>query len=135
MLDNYQSEECDIVIVSLTRSNDGGDIGFMASPERVNVLLSRARDALIMIGNAETFRRSQNGTGTWGKLLELLERRGHIYEGFPVQCWRHTDHTALLSNSKDFKSKCPDGGCSEPWCVSLRQCPSLFLTLIIVPRC
>lgn len=54
-IDNYQGEEKDIVIVSLTRSNDNGEIGFLAQPERLNVLLSRARNALIVIGNAKTF--------------------------------------------------------------------------------
>ncbi|CAA7267397.1 unnamed protein product [Cyclocybe aegerita] len=48
-IDNYQGEESDIVIVSLTRSNPSFDIGFMFSPERLNVLLSRARNALIML--------------------------------------------------------------------------------------
>src|SRR5260370_25411840 len=38
-LDNYQGEESDIVIVSLTRSNANHDIGFMYSAERVNVML------------------------------------------------------------------------------------------------
>jgi superfamily I DNA and/or RNA helicase len=36
---NYQGEESDIFIACLTRSNDAGDIGFMSSPQRVNVLL------------------------------------------------------------------------------------------------
>ena len=38
-IDNYQGEESDIVIACLTRSNDAGDIGFMSSPQRVNVFL------------------------------------------------------------------------------------------------
>lgn len=44
-IDNYQGEEADIVIVSLTRGNNDGDIGFLSAPERLNVLLSRARTA------------------------------------------------------------------------------------------
>ncbi|KAG7110727.1 NFX1-type zinc finger-containing protein 1 like [Verticillium longisporum] len=38
MIHNYQGEESDIVIASLTRSNARGDIGFMKAPERLNVL-------------------------------------------------------------------------------------------------
>ena len=53
-MDNYQGEESEIFIASLTRSNDNGDIGFMAAPQRLNCLLSRARDGLIIIGNAGT---------------------------------------------------------------------------------
>ncbi|KAI1989899.1 hypothetical protein LOZ53_003465 [Ophidiomyces ophidiicola] len=60
-IDNYQGEESEIVLVSLTRSNRANDIGFMASPERVNVLLSRARNALILIGNAKTFLGGRRG--------------------------------------------------------------------------
>lgn len=38
------------MIASLTRSNNTNDIGFMCAPERLNVLLSRARNGLILIG-------------------------------------------------------------------------------------
>lgn len=124
VLDNYQGEESDIVIASLTRSNSNHDIGFMTSPERVNVLLSRARDGLIMIGNAETFQKSRKGGETWGNLFDLLGKRGHIYEGLPVRCERHSDRTALLSSPEDFDVKTPDGGCLEPWYVHLCKATS-----------
>lgn len=105
------------MIVSLTRSNPNHDIGFMYSPERVNVLLSRARDTLIMIGNAETFQKSRKGSEAWEKLIDILGEQGHIYEGLPIRCERHNDRTALLSKPEDFDQKSPDGGCSEPWYV------------------
>ena len=114
-LDNYQGEESEIVIVSLTRSNSNSDIGFMSSPQRLNVLLSRARDALIIVGNAETFVKSRKGHDIWMKLFELLKRDGHMYEGLPVKCERHKDRTALLRNPSDFDEECPDGGCKEQW--------------------
>jgi len=69
-IDNYQGEESDIVIASLTRSNANHDIGFMSSPERLNVLLSRARDGLIMIGNIQTFTKARKGAEIWLKLVE-----------------------------------------------------------------
>lgn len=50
-VDNFQGEEARIVIASLVRSNAAGKIGFLGEPQRVNVLLSRARDALILVGN------------------------------------------------------------------------------------
>lgn len=114
-LDNYQGEESDIVIVSLTRSNDTHDIGFMSSNERLTVLLSRARDALIMIGNTDTFMHARKGGEVWTRLFGILKNAGHLYDGFPVQCERHPDRRALLSNAADFDKECPDGGCSEPW--------------------
>lgn len=113
--DNYQGEESDIVLVSMTRSNKSYDIGFMATPERLNVLLSRARDGLIMIGNSETFMNARKGKDVWRKLFDHLKENDHIYEGFPVKCEKHPDRSALLSSPENFQSECPDGGCKEPW--------------------
>ena len=113
--DNYQGEESDIVIASLTRSNETADIGFMAAPQRLNVLLSRARIALIMIGNADTFMRSRRGKEAWVSFFEFLSGNGHLYDGLPVKCERHQQKKVLLQNTEDFEIKCPDGGCAEPW--------------------
>ena len=113
--DNYQGEESDIVIASLTRSNETADIGFMAAPQRLNVLLSRARIALIMIGNADTFMRSRRGKETWVSFFEYLSETRHLYDGLPVKCERHQKKKVLLQNTEDFEMKCPDGGCAEPW--------------------
>ena len=87
----------------------------MAAPQRVNVLLSRARDALIMIGDAETFMRSRKGKDVWIPLMEQLKKAGHVYGGFPVRCERHPDKKAILAQKEDFDAICPDGGCTEPW--------------------
>lgn len=51
-VDSFQGREADIVIFSLVRSNSNSDLGFLSSAERVNVALSRAREALIIIGDA-----------------------------------------------------------------------------------
>lgn len=113
--DNYQGEESDIVVITLTRSNKTGDIGFLSAPERVNVLLSRARNALIMIGNSDTFLNSKKGKLTWQPLFELLVQHGHVYDGFPVKCERHPSRTVTIRQPRDFELECPDGGCLEPW--------------------
>ncbi|KAH7925247.1 P-loop containing nucleoside triphosphate hydrolase protein [Leucogyrophana mollusca] len=127
-IDNYQGEESDIVIASLTRSNASHDIGFMSSPERVNVLLSRARDGLILIGNAPTFLNARKGKELWGTLFGLLKDGGHIYDGFPIKCERHPDRKAILNQAVDFDVQCPDGGCTEPCgtmlSCNLHRCPS-----------
>ncbi|GME65998.1 AAA family ATPase [Neofusicoccum parvum] len=98
-IDNYQGEESDIVIASLTRSNSNGEIGFMSSPERLNVLLSRARIGLIIIGNSETFLQSRKGKSTWGPFLDYLSKNGHMYEGLPVKC---EQHPAALNSAVEF---------------------------------
>ncbi|PWY66022.1 AAA family ATPase [Aspergillus heteromorphus CBS 117.55] len=120
-IDNYQGEESDIVVATLTRSNEAGDIGFMAAPERVNVLLSRARNALLMIGNADTFLKSRRGHSTWQPLFDLLREHGHLYEGFPLQCERHPDRRVLVREPEQFHAECPDGGCLDP-CSALLAC-------------
>lgn len=114
-IDNYQGEESDIVIASLTRSNPDRDIGFMASPERLNVLLSRARDGLIIIGNTHTFTKARRGGQLWTSLIERLKENGNIYDGLPVACDRHPGRRALLKTPYDFEKDCPDGGCNLPW--------------------
>ncbi|KAA1473256.1 P-loop containing nucleoside triphosphate hydrolase protein [Dentipellis sp. KUC8613] len=129
-IDNYQGEESNIVIISLTRSNPNHDIGFMYSSERVNVLLSRARNALIMIGNADTFLKARNPEGRrlWGNLFDMLKHDQHLYDGLPVKCERHLDRVATLAHPVDFDEQCPDGGCKEPCGVVLHcgihTCPS-----------
>ncbi|EGP87761.1 uncharacterized protein MYCGRDRAFT_42010 [Zymoseptoria tritici IPO323] len=120
-VDNYQGNEADIVIVSLTRSNPDGDIGFLISPERLNVLLSRARKALIIIGNSATFKASKKGGELWSSFFNLLAETNSMQEGLPVQCSQHPDRKMLLTCPDDFDQQCPDGGCSAP-CGVLLNC-------------
>ena len=87
----------------------------MSSPERFNVLLSRARDGLIMIGNIQTFVKARKGAELWIKLVEHLKKHGNIYDGLPVFCEQHPDHRSLLKTPADFDTECPNGGCTRPW--------------------
>jgi hypothetical protein len=87
----------------------------MFAPERLNVLLSRARNALIIIGNASTFTNARKGMDLWRQLLQLLRGGNHVYDGFPIVCNQHPSRTALLRKPVDFNVECPDGGCSSPW--------------------
>ncbi|KAJ7791646.1 P-loop containing nucleoside triphosphate hydrolase protein [Mycena olivaceomarginata] len=104
-IDNYQGEESEIVISCLTRSNSSHDIGFMFSPERLNVLLSRARNAFIMIGNSDTFLNSRKGKELWTKYFGLLRSGGHVHDGLPVKCERHPDRIAVLKSPTDFENE------------------------------
>ena len=81
------------------------------------MLLSRARDALILIGNAQTFVGARMKDDVWKRFFELLRQGGHVYDGFPVKCERHSDRTSVLREVADFDIDCPDGGCKEPWWV------------------
>lgn len=114
-VDNYQGEESDIVIASLTRSNSHGSIGFMDAPERLNVLITRARLGIIIFGNMETFMSSKKGKTAWSLFFKMLKERDCLYDGLPVKCERHPERTALVTKPSEFSIWCPDGGCSELW--------------------
>ncbi|KAK4895121.1 hypothetical protein LTR27_006727 [Elasticomyces elasticus] len=56
-VDNFQGEEAKIVVVSLVRSNLKKNPGFLKTSNRINVLLSRAKNGMYIIGNADTMSR------------------------------------------------------------------------------
>ena len=87
----------------------------MSSPQRLNVLLSRARNGLILIGDAETFMGSKKGGELWTRFVTKLKDKKHIYDGLPIRCERHPKRVALLRHPEDFDKECPDGGCKESW--------------------
>lgn len=52
-VDSYQGKENRIIILSLTRSDKSWTPGFLRTPNRINVAMSRAMDRLLIIGNAD----------------------------------------------------------------------------------
>ncbi|MBR5763946.1 MAG: AAA family ATPase [Bacteroidaceae bacterium] len=53
-VDGFQGQERDIILISLVRANDDGQIGFLRDLRRMNVAMTRARMKLIILGNAAT---------------------------------------------------------------------------------
>src|SRR5690606_8916083 len=53
-IDSFQGQEKDTIIVSLVRSNEDGDIGFLKDYRRMNVAMTRARELLVVIGDSAT---------------------------------------------------------------------------------
>ena len=51
-VDGYQGKENRIIILSLTRSDPSCTPGFLRTPNRINVAMSRAMDRLLIIGNS-----------------------------------------------------------------------------------
>ncbi|KIP03937.1 hypothetical protein PHLGIDRAFT_129844 [Phlebiopsis gigantea 11061_1 CR5-6] len=111
-VDIFQGREAKIVIVSLVR-NDGtldsesASIGFLKSSNRVNVALSRAKHGLYILGNAANLRKNQ----TWSTILDEMESRGQIGEGFPVFCPRHPKTAHVVTQPGELEKLAPAGGC------------------------
>ena len=68
-VDGFQGQERDIVIISLVRSNDEGQIGFLRNLRRMNVAITRARMKLIILGDVLTMTRHP----FYRKLYEYIE--------------------------------------------------------------
>lgn len=116
-IDNYQGEEADVVVVSLVRSNSRGNVGFLREPERINVVLSRARDGLIMMGNVTTLRNASSSEARkhWGVVVDQLDAAGLVYSGFPAVCQQHGRQILpLLDTAEAFAKQTPNGGCTLP---------------------
>lgn len=58
-VDGFQGQERDFIILSLVRSNDESEIGFLNDKKRLNVAITRCRKGLIVIGDAENFRKNR----------------------------------------------------------------------------
>ena len=69
-VDGFQGQERDVVLISLVRSNEGGDIGFLRDLRRMNVAITRARMKLIILGSAQTM----TSHPFYGRLHEYVEK-------------------------------------------------------------
>lgn len=56
-VDGFQGQERDIIVISLVRANDEGQIGFLRDLRRMNVAITRARMKLIILGDVSTMTR------------------------------------------------------------------------------
>ena len=56
-VDGFQGQERDVIVISLVRSNDEGQIGFLRDLRRMNVAITRARMKLIILGDRSTMTR------------------------------------------------------------------------------
>lgn len=76
-IDGFQGREADIVIFVTVRCNPHCDLGFLKDMRRLNVVMTRARTGVIVIGNRNTLTRSAQGVeniddskGAWKRLIE-----------------------------------------------------------------
>ncbi|MEH2069575.1 MAG: translation initiation factor IF-2 N-terminal domain-containing protein [Nostoc sp.] len=78
-VDRFQGMERPIVIVSMVRNNNKGDVGFAKKPERVNVAFSRAQELLIIVGCHDLF---THQPGKVGNMYSEVSNIVSFYEGF-----------------------------------------------------
>ncbi|KAL6615045.1 hypothetical protein ACP70R_037315 [Stipagrostis hirtigluma subsp. patula] len=71
-VDSFQGDEKDIIILSTVRSNRDGFVGFIDSDNRANVVLTRARNHLWILGNEETL---INSGSVWSDLVKDAKER------------------------------------------------------------
>lgn len=70
-VDGFQGQERDIILISLVRSNDEGQIGFLKDLRRMNVAMTRARMKLIILGNKDTLTRHPFYRELWEYIEKL----------------------------------------------------------------
>jgi hypothetical protein len=123
-VDNFQGEEAKVIVVSLVRSNAERNCGFLKTSNRINVLLSRARHGMYIIGNSDTSR----PVPMWAAVLSILERSNNIGPSLALCCPRHKETPIEVSTPDDFARVAPEGGCSKRCSSRLRcghSCPNM----------
>ena len=116
-VDNFQGEEAKVIIISLVRSNDERKCGFLKTSNRINVLLSRARHGMYVIGNTDTAR----PVSMWDKVITIFEKEGNIGNALALCCPRHRETEIKVSEPDDFSILSPEGGCNRK-CISRLRC-------------
>lgn len=85
-IDSFQGEESRIVIFSTVRSNLEGRVGFLRTPNRINVGCSRAKEGFYIVGNSSLMRSVE----MWQQIADELTVKGKIGPYFHACCPRHT---------------------------------------------
>lgn len=107
-VDNFQGEEAAVVIISLVRCNAKNNCGFLKTSNRINVLLSRAKHGMYIIGNARTSRHVK----MWDNVITILKESDNFGTSLELMCSRHPETLITVSKPDDFSHFSPEGGCS-----------------------
>ena len=79
-VDAFQGQERDVIAISLVRSNEHGEIGFLSDIRRTNVAMTRARKKLIMVGDSGTL-----STHTfYDQLITYVQQKEYYFSAFEV---------------------------------------------------
>ncbi|CAH9069928.1 unnamed protein product [Cuscuta epithymum] len=97
-VDGFQGGEEDVIIISTVRSNGRGAVGFLSNLQRTNVVLTRARYCLWVVGNSSTL---INSGSVWRDLVVDSKARGCYYDA----CSDKNLEKAIADASDDLASK------------------------------
>ena len=93
-VDGFQGQERDVIVISLVRSNDEGQIGFLRDLRRMNVAITRARMKVIILGDRQTLTRHPFYRQLWKYITQL-------------------NHTNYEDNLTDSTDDCPNSDESD----------------------
>ena len=102
VVDNYQGEENDIILLSLVRSNEQGSIGYLSVQSRICVALSRAKMGLYIIGNMSDL---CHKSSIWKSIKMQLERENGIGSNLTLECPYHPNSQINIRVLEDFDKK------------------------------
>ena len=120
VVDNFQGEENDIIILSLVRSNRKRNVGFLNIENRICVALSRAKKGFYCFGNFDLLR---NSCDTWKSIVQYMESIGKLESLLVLCCYNHPKVKTIIHTVGDFKNV-PNGGCKQR-CNALLDCGHL----------
>jgi len=101
-VDGYQGMEQGLVLFSATRSNESRALGFLADQRRMNVMLTRAKQGLVVFGNSDTLRHSDTIQSRWPSWLDWVEERGAVLS------------SSQLETNRGTQAAQPQGSWTEP---------------------
>lgn len=99
-----------MVVISLVRSNGQNKCGFLRTPNRINVLLSRAKHGMYIIGNSCT----SGHVPMWASVIQMLQAGDNFGNALELQCARHPEKVFPISEPDHFTVFSPEGGCNLP---------------------
>jgi superfamily I DNA and/or RNA helicase len=79
-VDAFQGQERDAIAVSFVRSNNEGEVGFLADIRRTNVAMTRARKKLILVGDSATL----GAHPFYLQLIEHFQEQGYYHSAFEL---------------------------------------------------
>jgi hypothetical protein len=98
-IDNFQGEEAKVVIISLVRCNQQCNPGFLRTEDRCNVLLSRTKHGMYIIGDSRTAGSAQ----MWSQVISMLQPES-IGGVLQLSCSRHPEKVMEVSEPDDISN-------------------------------